>query len=96
MPNILNQEWLNQNSTRNYPFREDLSLITNEDPDLRLPNSLMVDFVMMIAGETPRIHLSNLTLASSFISFTFKDMDDVVLATTNINTNTYNTYDPIF
>lgn len=92
---ILNQEWLNDNSNRNYPFREDVSLIPVEDSSIRLPNSLIVDTVFTIAGTTPRVYLSSILLVGTFINLTFKDMTDVIVTTINVDTSTYSMYDAI-
>lgn len=95
MPNILNQEWLNSNRLRNYPFREDVTLIPVEDASVRLPNSLIVDCVFTVAGTVPRIYLSSIMLVGNYINFTFKDASNVIIASVNVDTTTYTLYDPI-
>jgi len=92
---VLNQEWLNTNSLRNYPFREDMSLIPVEDVSVRLPNSLIVDCVFTVAGSTPRIYLASLMLVGNHINFTFKDSAGVIVTTINVDTSSYTMYDPI-
>lgn len=42
------QSWQNQNRYRSYPFSEDSDLHTVEDPDLKLPDSLVVDAAISV------------------------------------------------
>lgn len=42
------QGWQNQNRYRKYPFSEDANLATVEDPDILLPDSLVVDLAVSV------------------------------------------------
>lgn len=74
-------EWLNQNSLRNYPFREDAGLRPNDstgaliEDGWRLPNYLVVDFAVCTSGAdySPILYLSRLSLVGDIASMTFSD-----------------------
>lgn len=82
----LNQEWLNQNSLRNYPFKEDALLIpvdSNGDliSDIRVPNYLVVDFIITMPGITlPKIYVSQLAFLGNLFTIIFKDDSGVQVA----------------
>ena len=94
MPAPVSQEWLNQNSHRNYPFREDTSLVPAEAADVTLPNYLFVDWVLTTAGDTDiDVRLSRLSFVGGFLSCVFVDDDDNTVTTLAVDTNTHTTYD---
>ncbi|MFC1453601.1 hypothetical protein ACFLQL_00285 [Verrucomicrobiota bacterium] len=92
MANILNQEWLNENSNRNYPFREDVSLLANDVSEVRLPNFLIVDFIITVAGTPLDVYLDTVLYAGTFINLVFKDSADIVVTNITINTATHVAY----
>lgn len=93
MAKITNIEWLNQNSNRNYPFREDLSLTPVNQPDFILPNYVIVDFVMtMPASEGIRVYLSSMLVVGSFVTFVFSDQLGNVVSSYVVNTNDHTSY----
>ena len=76
MPNTTQIEWLNQNSLRSYPIRENSTRKATKDVELGddalvLPNYVIVDFVMSISSElSNEIYLSGLTYANNELIFT--------------------------
>jgi len=92
MANILNHEWLNENSNRNYPFREDGSLIPSNAIEVRLPNYVLVDFVITVAGIPLDIYLDTLLFAGTFINLVFKDSAGETVTNITINTVTHIAY----
>lgn len=91
---MTNQEWLNQNALRNYPFKEDMVLNPTVGgllaTEIRIPNSLIVDFVITIPGSaTNRIYLSTLTLVGNLLTFVFSDESDVQVAIVTIDLDTH-------
>jgi len=94
MPAVSNQEWLNQNSLRNYPFKEDMLLIPTSSgillTDVRIPNYLVVDLIITVPGDTtPRLYLSQLGLIGNLITFVFTDEADIQVATLSVDLNTH-------
>lgn len=86
MAKITNIEWLNQNSNRNYPFRENVSLSPADQPEFILPNYVIVDFVMtMPASEGIRVYLSSMLVVGSFVTFVFSDQLDNVVSSYEVN-----------
>lgn len=87
MPPVINQEWLNSNSLRNYPFREDAKLMPVSSSgtlltDVRLPNYLVVDFVITIPQELPQhVYLSQLSKVGNLLTFVIADQLGVVITT---------------
>jgi len=87
MPQTNNAEWLNQNSLRNYPFKENASLVPRDSTGLpivgiRLPNYLVVDFVLtMPTSSLPHVYLAQLAVVGSVLSFIFKESSGLVIAT---------------
>jgi len=96
MAPVINQEWLNRNSLRNYPFREDARLIPVDDQgiqitDIRLPNYLVVDCVLTVP--TPSlaltlidVHLAQFAKVANLMTFTFTDHDALNVATLAVDT----------
>lgn len=74
MPSPVFQEWLNQNSYRSYPFREDANLAPAGVPDVVLPNYLLVDMVLTVAGNAAvEVRLANLAYVGGFLTMMFAD-----------------------
>jgi hypothetical protein len=81
----INPEWLNQNSLRNYPFKEDASLTPPDIDDVRLPNYVVVDFVLTLAGAgLPDVYLSQITFLGSLLTLVFADGAGTQIATTTV------------
>lgn len=91
MPDNLNIEWLNSNSLRNYPFREDATLVPASG-DVRLPNYLVVDFVLMMPTTLPQsVYLSQLSKVGNLLTFVFADTISNIITTLAINYQTHTT-----
>lgn len=85
MPNVLNVEWLNQNSQRSFPFKEDVSLISNDNDGFRLPNYIFVDFVMsMPADASTQVYLASMLVVGEFVSFMFMDGANNLIASMSV------------
>jgi len=84
------QEWLNQNAYRSYPLKEDTRLISTDDARVTLPNYLIVDFVLTVAGPaTIHIWLTNVSQVGGFLSFVFKDDNNNIIATLAVDGNAH-------
>ena len=78
---VIATEWLNQNSLRNYPFREDAGLRPNDsagnliEEGWRLPNYLVADFVLGVNGADydPTLYLKRLSVVNRTLTMTFAD-----------------------
>jgi len=87
MAQNLNIEWLNQNSLRNYPFREDARLMPVDSSgtaitDMRLPNYLIVDFVLTMPQDLPQhVYLSQLSKVGTLLTFVIVDGLGTVITT---------------
>ena len=91
MSSILNQEWLNQNSLRAYPIKEDClrvpvdtsgSLIT----DILLPNYLLVDFVLTMDVNDPvRVYLKQVVCIGNLLTLAFYDSNDVLISLLSVD-----------
>ena len=53
-----NLEWLNQNSARAYPFKEDASLRDTLDA-VRVPNTMLADLVLVVPPTTAALTADN-------------------------------------
>jgi hypothetical protein len=87
MPPTTNIEFLNQNSLRNYPFREDASLVPVDTgglvlEDIRLPNYLVVDFVLTMPKDLPQhVYLSQFSKVGKLLTFVIVDGAGTVITT---------------
>ena len=78
---VIAVEWLNQNSLRNYPFREDCGLRPNDSAGnlisdgWRLPNYLIVDLVLGVTGAPydPTLYLRRMSVMNNYVILTFAD-----------------------
>ena len=96
----VNSEWLNQNSLRNYPFRENTRLIPEDSlgnilTDLVLPNSLIVDFVITTPYDSAalEIYLSQVAYVGTLLTFKFVDADDESIANIAVDLGTHTVND---
>jgi hypothetical protein len=84
-----NIEWLNQNASRNYPFREDASL-TDSTGISRLPNNVVVDFVFTApAGLDLEIYLKTFLFGDGLISMVFADSSGSTVTSLTVDTTTH-------
>lgn len=87
----VNQEWLNQNSLRNYPFKEDASRMPVDQngaliTEVQIPNFLVVDFVLTVPGLSDlRVYVSQIAYVGNLLTFVFKDAADVQLSTVTVD-----------
>ena len=78
---IIATEWLNQNSLRNYPFREDCGLRPNDSAGnlissgWRVPNYLIVDLVVSVSGTNSdaSIYMKRMSVIEGSLTLTFAD-----------------------
>ena len=96
-----NSEWLNQNSTRAYPFRED-SLLTDTTVGVRIPSNLFVDLCLVVpAGYEEQFYLRTLTFSGSTLLFTLAATStypaglDIASVSVDISAHTTNQSYPI-
>ena len=96
MPAPWNAEWLNQNSLRAYPFKENMQRHPQTEAgsllsEIQVPNTLVVDFVITVALDVPatpiRIYLSQLAFVGNLLTLVFSDTDDVQVGTLSVNTD---------
>jgi len=87
----INVEWLNQNSQRNYPFRENMLLRPSMDGELmdayRLPNGCILDMVVATNFDPqPEVYLSAFTLAGNVATAVLSNAaNDEVLAIASVS-----------
>lgn len=93
MPNVLNIEWLNQNSQRAFPFRENSSLVASNDDTFRLPNYIFVDFVLsMPADVSTQVYLASMMVVGEFVSFMFMDGANNLICSLAVKFTQHTTY----
>ena len=99
MPPIINQEWLNENSLRAYPFRENLSRKPidangNVIPDIVIPDYLIVDFVLTLAADTlEQVYLSQLVVVGDLVTLVFSDSSGIQIGIVSASKSTHTIYD---
>jgi len=99
VPPPINQEWLNQNSLRAYPFKENVQRIPVTStglflPDAQIPNYVLVDIVVTIAESTPvQVYVSQLAFVGSLLTVVLTDESAVQIATVEVDTSSHTTYD---
>jgi hypothetical protein len=86
---VLHTEWLNQNSYRAYPIKEDATRYAvdadgNQLEDVQIPNTLFVDLVLTVGGEPLRYYISKVAYIGQFLSFEIMDNSDVQVVTAAI------------
>ena len=93
MAGIVNIEFLNQNSNRAYPFRENSSLVPSDNTSFRLPNYVIVDFVMsMPADVNTRAYLASMLVVGNFATFMLMDGASNLIASITVQHNTHVAY----
>jgi hypothetical protein len=78
---VIATEWLNQNSLRNYPFREDCGMRPNDsagniiDGGWRVPNYFIVDIVVGVHGAdyNPTVYMKRLSVVGGMVTAVFAD-----------------------
>lgn len=78
---VIAAEWLNQNSLRNFPFREDCGLRPNDsagnlvEAGWRVPNCLVVDMYVGVSGESydPNVYMKRMSVVGGSVTLTFAD-----------------------
>lgn len=78
---VIATEWQNQNSLRNYPFREDCGLRPNDSAGnliqngFRLPNHLLVDMVVGVSSAPydPTAYLKRMSVVDGSVTLVFAD-----------------------
>ncbi len=69
-------EWLNLNSQRSYPIKEDLSKL-DVTGNFRIPNELLVDAVIVVDLEViSKVYIKSLTILSEILSISFGDQNE--------------------
>lgn len=110
MANVVNIEWLNQNSLRNYPIRENLKCIPYDtygnlcSADYALPKFLIVDFVLAVNSTdiTSSLFVKQLSTAGNIITLVFASIDRynqesvVAVITVDVGKHTPYTAYPIY
>lgn len=98
MPATINLEWLNQNSLRAYPFKENSRRVPVASTgalllDARIPDSLIVDFIITVPGSvTPRVYLRQLVKLSNLATFVFTDDSGTDLTTIAVDLDAHIKY----
>lgn len=80
---VIATEWLNQNSLRNYPFREDCGLRPNDSAGnlissgWRVPNYLVTDLVIGVSGAEydSAVYMKRMSVIEGSVTLTFADKD---------------------
>lgn len=93
-------EWLNENSLRAYPFREDAGLRPNDstgnlvEGGWTLPNYLVTDFVLAVSGAnmSPLIYLKRLSVVGGTVTLVFGNVseDEVITVSAALASHTTN------
>jgi hypothetical protein len=87
------QEWLNQNSYRAYPLREDTSQVSTDGTETLLPTYLFVDFILTVPGDASfSAHIGELAFVGGFLTCLFVDADGTTICTLTVNTNVHTRY----
>ena len=96
MPSTTQQEWLNQNAQRAYPFKEDTQRVPTDVygnllADTALPNYVLVDFVFTLPSTgSIGLYLSSLGLVGTLLTLVFsEDATNTPVCTVSVNTATH-------
>lgn len=79
MPGTSQQEWLNQNAGRAYPFQEDMQRIPVDSNGAaleaaQLPNYVVTDMVFTVPGTVScRVYMSQLTYVGTLMTLVFRE-----------------------
>lgn len=99
MPPVINQEWLDRNSSRAYPFKENMQRIPVGSggtliPDAQIPNYVIADLVLTVPGDAPaRAYVSQIAIAGNLLTLILSDFDDTQIASLAVDTDAHTTYD---
>lgn len=91
MPDAINIEWLNGNSYRAYPIKEDASRIPTDVSGnildgVVLPDYLIVDFILTMPGiSSTMVYLAQLALVGNLMTMVIKDASDVQVGTVSVD-----------
>ena len=90
----MNLDWLNLNSLRNYPIKDDLGRVS-VDGLFVIPNTLIVDMALCSSqlGNTPNLFISGITCSSNSITVEISASGSGVFGTfqTSLPLSSYNT-----
>lgn len=92
MPDAWNAEWLNANSQRAFPFKEDVS---RQDINglITIPNSLIVDLVFVVpAGTSYRYYLSELLYSGTHLTLVLADEMGNTVSSLAVDLTAHTTY----
>lgn len=98
MADVIQLEWLNQNSLRNYPIRENAQRRPSLNDgtlvdEYAIPNYLITDFVMTIDNESSSaLYIMKMILSNSALTFIIGSEGDVA-ATVSVDLTTHKTND---
>lgn len=86
-----NTEWLNENSSRAYPFKED-SLLTDRTGVVRIPNNLIVDLCLVAPADFDALfYLSRIVYSGTTLTLTLSVVGGGEFASVSISTATHAT-----
>lgn len=81
-----NMEWLNENASRAFPFKED-SRLADVTGGLRIPNNLIVDLCMVVPADfETQFYLSSLVYSGSTVTLVFSTTSSGEFASVSVNT----------
>ena len=91
-------EWLNQNSLRSYPIREDCSRIPCDafgnltDPTLAIPNCVITDFVLVVDSSliNNAVYVSKVAYFGSFLNISIAASENTI-ATVGVDISQHKT-----
>jgi hypothetical protein len=96
MPAILQQEWLNQNAGRAYPFQENTTRYPHDVngrklTSLALPNYVIVDMIFTMPGPSNiRMYLAQFARAGNLLTFVFRETGtNAIVTTVTFDANTH-------
>jgi len=83
-------EWLNENSLRAYPIKEDCPRTAVDADGMTLPNYVLVDFVLTVGLDIPvQVYLKQLAIIGNLLTLAFHDQADVAVALLSVNLDTH-------
>jgi hypothetical protein len=96
MPAILQQEWLNQNAGRAYPFQENATRYPHDVngrqlTSLALPNYVIVDMIFTMPGPSDlRMYLAQFARAGNLLTCVFRETGtNAIVTTVTFDANTH-------
>ena len=87
---IYNQDWLNYNKTRKYPFKTG---VTSGTGVTKIPNDFIVDAVFAEVPRGDRVYLSDVTRVGQKITLVFKTDDSLESISIEIDGNNHTNFD---